>query len=154
MAEYSCAYTKYQKFGEKIFPRSVQCVEGGRPTLQATILELTAPDTPPDSLVFAPIPAARQMAYCPGAKKAPEVLNQEDPTFTHDSSKHGGIATFSVTVGVDGVPRDLTVIRSVGKEFDKSSAGALKAWRFRPATCDGNPMESTIEVEFEFHGWK
>jgi hypothetical protein len=43
----------------------------------------------------------------------------------------GGLATFSVTVGVNRVPRDLTVIRSVGKNFDKPPADALTAWGFR-----------------------
>lgn len=154
LVEYSCAYTNYLRFGEKLFPRSVQCVEGGRTTLQGTVLELAAQDAPSDSLLFAPIPAARQMAYCPGTKKAPELLNEKDPSFTPNSSKHGGLETFLVTVGVDGVPRGLTIIRSVGKDFDKSSADALKVWRFRPATCDGDPMESTIKVEFENHQWK
>lgn len=151
MTEYSCAYTQYRKFGAKVFPRSIQCVEGGKPILQGTVVELNTASAPSDSSGFAPLAGAQQMAYCPGEKRPPQILQQKDPNITSDSFKRGGVETFSVTVGVDGIPRELTIIRSVGKKFDKSAGEALREWRFRPASCDGEPMEAEIEVEFETH---
>lgn len=148
MVEEACIYGSFQKFGEKMFPRSVQCAVKGKPTFEETIVDLTAESTPSDSSLFSPIPDARQTGYCPGPKEPPKALRQEGPAFKSDWPKSSAFERLSVSVGADGNVRDARILQSIGKDYDKASADAIKEWRFRPATCAGEPIETEIEVDF------
>jgi protein TonB len=149
--ESTCTYTDYQKFGEKVFPRSIQCAAGGKQTLQGTVVELTAAEASPDPSLFVPLPGARELPHCPWATKHVEAVQQRDPAFPSGLKEPSNPVTLSLTVGVDGKPRDLRVIRSAGEGFDNSAMEAVKKWQFRPATCGGEPMESEITAEIVFH---
>jgi protein TonB len=54
-----------------------------------------------------------------------------------------------VTVGVDGVPKDIRVLRS-DPALDAAVLTAVRQWRFTPARKDGRPVESTITVPISF----
>lgn len=60
----------------------------------------------------------------------------------------------ALTVGEDGIPRDLRVVRSLGFGLDEKAMEALKQWRFQPARVNGQPaaVPATIEVNFLLPG--
>lgn len=62
-----------------------------------------------------------------------------------------GSATISVLVGVDGRVRDARVVSATHPDFGRSAMRqALKAWRFKPATRNGEPVEDWITVPVTF----
>jgi TonB family protein len=53
-------------------------------------------------------------------------------------------------VEADGKTRDLRVVRSVDEAFDHAAVEAVRKWRFKPATCDGVPIATQINVSVTF----
>lgn len=65
-----------------------------------------------------------------------------------------GSVTVRVLVGTDGRIRQVQVIRATDPDFAKATERqALKAWRFKPATRDGVPVEDwqTLTVRFDIN---
>jgi protein TonB len=62
-----------------------------------------------------------------------------------------GTASLRVLVGIDGRVREAQVISASHPDFGKAAVKqAMRAWRFRPATRDGVPVEDwqTLSVRF------
>jgi protein TonB len=65
-----------------------------------------------------------------------------------------GSATVRVLIGTDGRVRQVQVIRATDPDFAKATERqALRAWRFKPATRDGVPVEDwqTLTVRFDIN---
>jgi TonB family protein len=60
----------------------------------------------------------------------------------------------SMVIDIKGNPQDLKITRSGGKQFDDAVMAAVHGWRYWPATCEGKPMPSAINVEFQFHAYR
>jgi TonB family protein len=56
-----------------------------------------------------------------------------------------------IVVGKDGRPYDVHVRQSLGMGLDEKAIEAVKNWRFRPATLNGQPVATQIAVEVNFH---
>ena len=54
-------------------------------------------------------------------------------------------------VGIDGRPRNIRVLSSLGMGLDEKAIEAVKTWRFEPAMRDGHPVNVEIAVEVDFH---
>jgi protein TonB len=55
------------------------------------------------------------------------------------------------TVGPDGTPTEVQVAQSTGsEELDRIALDTAKQWRFKPATRDGQPIESRVRLHIEF----
>jgi TonB family protein len=57
----------------------------------------------------------------------------------------------SLTVDTQGKPQGIKVDQSGGKGFDEEALIAVQKWRFKSATCDGQPMPSEIAVVVQFN---
>jgi periplasmic protein TonB len=65
-----------------------------------------------------------------------------------------GTVTVRVLIGTDGRVRQVQVLRATDPEFAKATEKqALRAWRFKPATRDGTPVEDwqTLTVRFDIN---
>ncbi len=65
-----------------------------------------------------------------------------------------GSVTVRVLVGTDGRVRQVQIIRATDPDFARSTERqALKAWRFKPASRDGQPVEDwqTLTVRFDIN---
>jgi len=63
----------------------------------------------------------------------------------------GGQTVLKVTVGVEGKPTEVTLVRSSGQtELDQSAQARVHDWKFRPATRNGQPVPQTIQVPVDF----
>jgi TonB family protein len=84
--------------------------------------------------------------------KAPTVLQKADPDYTKEASKEKieGTVLLSITVGTDGVARDIKVIHSLEPGLDTNAVAAVQRWKFQPGTKDGQAVavKATIEVNF------
>jgi periplasmic protein TonB len=63
----------------------------------------------------------------------------------------GGKVVLALTIGTDGRPKRAVIEQRSGvPELDRLALEAVQAWRFRPATYDGAPVETTIQVPMTF----
>jgi TonB family protein len=85
--------------------------------------------------------------------KAPHAVNSPDPEYSEEArkTKYQGSATLRTTVGTDGLPSDVCVVRALGSGLDEKAVSAVKTWKFEPATKDGTPVPVAINVEVSFH---
>ncbi len=56
-----------------------------------------------------------------------------------------------VTVGTDGLPRDIRAVRSLGYGLDEKAAACVQDWRFHPGLKDGRPVPVAAYIEVNFH---
>lgn len=62
-----------------------------------------------------------------------------------------GSATIRVLVGTDGRVREASVVSATHPDFgDAAVRQALKAWRFKPATRGGEPVEDWVTIPVSF----
>ena len=84
---------------------------------------------------------------------APHVIYDPEPEYSAEArqAKYQGTVVLWAIIGPDGLPRNLRVRQSLGMGLDEKALEAVRTWRFRPATKDGDPVAVQIEVEVNFH---
>jgi len=142
-----CEYQDYLRFGERMFPRTIRCLQDHVPVLEQTVVELVAQPAP-DAALFGPLTGGTESANCTGVKPPTAVYTPAPvpPKFTNPEHP----VVLWLIVGTDGAPRDIKVARSVDKAFDGAALEAVQRWKFKPATCDGEPFEVQINVNVNF----
>jgi len=150
--EYSCQYGQYQEFAGRMYPRHIQCGEDGHPAIDVRVVELFG-EPSPDSALFVPPIDAKELANCPGGVQAPKALQTPDPEYPKNEPQPISPVAIWLVVGVNGKPRDLKVVRSVGKAFDDRALAAVSQWVFKPAMCEGDPVAVEVNVEVAFRKW-
>jgi protein TonB len=56
--------------------------------------------------------------------------------------KQQGIAEVQLTIGTDGIPHDVAIVKSSGnRSLDEASLVCIRTLRYQPATKDGQPVE-------------
>jgi len=152
-ADRACIYSNYQKFGDKLFPWVTRCSENQKVVFESSVLVLTR-ETSPDPTLFAPLVNAKESVNCPVTTSPPIATFQPQPELPkRENLSHPVIVAVSVSVGVDGLPKDFEVVRSVDSAFDAAALKAVRDWRFKPAACGGRPIETTVRVEVEFRSF-
>lgn len=92
-------------------------------------------------------------ASCPAhATTSPHAVFAPDPEYSDKALRAhiGGAVSISLTVGIDGKPRDITVLKKLGYGLDEKAVEAVRQWRFEPATREGKPVETKIQVDVTF----
>ena len=143
----TCLYSDYQKAGDRVFATSYRCDEDKHPSLEGRIVELAA-EPAPDRALFAPLDGATESMNCIGAVKAPRQVYSPEPVPPRTGST---IVAMRIVVGIDGTPHNLKITSAPNSDYDKATLSAVRQWRFKPATCDGEPMEHEVAVEIAFH---
>lgn len=88
----------------------------------------------------------------PGGIRAPRAIYSPDPEYSKEAreAKFQGTCVLWLIVGADGNPRDIKVQKSLGKGLDEKAIDAIKTWKFEPATKDGVPVATQINIEVSF----
>jgi TonB family protein len=76
----------------------------------------------------------------------PQALTTPDPLL--GATDAGTKVTVSFIVSTDGTVQSPFILESTGSYEDRSVLEAVRAWRYRPATCNGVPMEAEGRIEF------
>ncbi len=147
MTDYSCFYGIFRRFGDSWFPREMACFEDKHRQLEAKVEELSA-EPAPDLSLFTPPPGATET--CSSAFVRPVAALNPQPGFPLGVPGQDSSVTLSLIVDAHGKPQDLKVSQSGGQVFDQSALDAVQQWRFKPATCEGEPLPSQISVRVEF----
>jgi TonB family protein len=82
----------------------------------------------------------------------PIPLYHPDPEYSVKArnAKISGSVQLSITVGIDGIPHDIVVTKSLGYGLDENAVAAVQQWKFDPAAEDGKPIPMRITVEVTF----
>jgi TonB family protein len=87
------------------------------------------------------------------AKPVPPVLiSKVEPTYSAEAlADHlSGSVFLSLTVGIDGVPTDIKVVKGLGEGLDEKAVEAVSQWRFQPGTKKGVPIAVQAKVSVNF----
>jgi len=144
----TCEYTDYQKFGEKVFPRVTRCFEGPRLTFEEILVELSV-EPPLDPALFEPLVGGTESVLCQGVPKSPTPVYTPMPAPPRNVYLEYPVI-LQVIIETDGKAHDLRVVQSVDEAFDNAAMEAVRRWRFRPATCDSEPIATQIRVKIDF----
>jgi periplasmic protein TonB len=108
-----------------------------------------AAPAPPAAPPAAPPPSAR-----PGARTSePIPLVKVQPDYPPAAKKRRteGWVELQFLVGVDGVPKQIEVIRAQPPGmFDRAAIRAMSRWKFKPAERDGQPVEARAKTTVGF----
>lgn len=64
----------------------------------------------------------------------------------------GGKSVLRVVVGPQGAPTEVSLVTSSGNsQLDDSAARRVREWKFNPATRNGQPVPTTIQVPVSFN---
>ncbi|HXC00116.1 MAG TPA: energy transducer TonB [Terriglobales bacterium] len=148
VVDFSCNYGQFKKFGVYAFPRTLTCFLDGHRKMEAKVVELSTM-TSPDATLFSPPPASLELGNCSLNPLPPQAVNTHYPLVPLGTSKNTSVTLWMI-VNVKGEPQGVKVIRSAGKQFDDPAMNAVRAWHFKPATCNGEPMPAPISVEIRF----
>jgi TonB family protein len=148
-SDYSCFYGIFRKLGDFWFPHEMACLQDKHRELEAKVDELAA-EPPPDDALFKPPPGAIERGHCSGKLAPPTQTRNPAPNFSM-GFQQGSHVSLSLIVDTQGKPQNLEVRQSGGKDFDDDALKTVQKWRFKPATCDGDPMPLEIRVEIDLH---
>ena len=82
----------------------------------------------------------------------PRAIYYPEPEFSDEArrTKFQGEVTLLATIDVDGIPRDLHVVRSLGMGLDEKALAAVRTWRFEPARLNGHPVTVQMNIIVNF----
>lgn len=85
-------------------------------------------------------PSAPSCQYCP------------NPSFTDPAriAKFSGDALLHIVVAADGSTSGISVMRGLPYGLNDQAVRTIQNWRFRPATHDGQPVDSSVAIEVTF----
>lgn len=76
----------------------------------------------------------------------PEALTTPDPLLVPPVA--GLKVKVSFIIGADGRVHSPLILESAGPTGDRNILQTVRAWRYRPATCNGVPTEAEGKIEF------
>jgi TonB family protein len=84
--------------------------------------------------------------------KPPVLLFKKEPGYSDAArrAKYQGTVVLDVEIDASGAVSSVRTQRSLGLGLDESATEAVKQWRFRPATQDGNPVAVRTRVIVSF----
>ena len=93
---------------------------------------------------FSPVPHTTQ-ASC-AATQQPQALATPNPLI--DEPNEENKVTVSFIIGTDGKVHSPLILESAGASEDNTVLNTIRAWRYRPAMCNGVPTEAEAKIGF------
>jgi protein TonB len=87
-----------------------------------------------------------------GSVLAPKVLFEVDPEFSEEArkAKFSGNVLVSLIIDQQGLPRDVHCVRDVGMGLCDKAVEAVRQYKFKPATQNGEPVKVDMNVAVDF----
>jgi TonB family protein len=95
---------------------------------------------------------ARSFAQDDAKPVPPVLISKVEPTYSAEArADHlSGSVLVSLTVGIDGVPTDIKVVKGLGEGLDEKAVEAVSQWRFQPGTKKGVAVAVQAQVSVNF----
>ena len=125
----------------------------------------TTPPPPPQPKSVVKPKKPEQIAQVPQVVNTPPPVNPQpiftkaiaisapDPTIPDDirTSDINKTLVLLVTVMANGDPADMQILQSSGvDQLDRETEKVIKRWKFKPATINGQPVDSQVRLHFDF----
>lgn len=151
LVSFSCEYASFRKFGEYWFPREAVCFEDRHKIIEARVVDLVV-EPSPDAALFTVPPGAVEVSLCSGEMRPPVAASAQQPVrpFGDRYERDPVNVALSLDIDIKGNAQNVKVIHPGPKNFNDAALEAIRRWRFKPGTCDGTPISTEINVEFEF----
>lgn len=101
--------------------------------------------TPVRASQFSDVPHVSARSRCENTQP-PEALTTPDPLMVPAAA--GVKVKVSFIIGADGRVHSPLILESAGLVGDRNVLQTVRAWRYRPATCNGVPTEAEGKIEF------
>jgi TonB family protein len=102
-------------------------------------------ETPTRATEFSDIPHVSARSRCEDTQP-PQALTTPDPLLV--PIEVGLKVKVSFIIGADGRVHSPLILQSAGPAGDRNVLRTVRAWRYRPATCNGVPTEAEGKIEF------
>jgi TonB family protein len=102
---------------------------------------------------IAPESAAASGAFSVGnGVTAPKAIHTPDPEYSEQArkAKYQGNLNLWCVVAPNGSVTQIKVLQCLGRGLDEQAIRALSAWKFEPATKDGQPVAVQLNVSMSF----
>jgi protein TonB len=98
------------------------------------------------------VPPESESATRKSALQAAVLVQRVSPVYPSAAlqSQLQGQVLVNATIGKDGIPKNLTVIKG-DQRLIAAALAAIGQWHYRPATLAGEPIETQIEITIDFH---
>jgi TonB family protein len=149
LTDFGCLYGDFRKFGSQWFPREIQCRQGGHRQMDVQVTELDAVNLD-DAKLFDPPGDAIELGRCTAEQVDAKGDYTPAPLQPAGLSDRSLPVTLRLVVDPQGNPRDIHVIQPAGKKLDDMAVETVSKWRFKPATCNGEPMAQQIQFQVAF----
>lgn len=82
----------------------------------------------------------------------PEVIEKVNPKYPEEARKEKlmGMVTLETVISDEGAVDGLTVLESDGDMFSAAAIEAVEQWKFKPALCDGKPVDVYYNLTINF----
>jgi TonB family protein len=142
-------FTDYTQVGAQEYPQKVTIVREHMVPIEVTDIHIV-PATLSGEL-FTPPENAIEVESCAN-EQPPQPKQTPEPSFPARASAESktGMVTLNVIVAKDGTVAMARSITPDNYGFSESAEETVRAWHFKPATCDGRAiaMEMNVEVNF------
>lgn len=124
--------------------------------LSERLVALAKPKEPPPEPKPAPVVSAtppQQTAPVPDRRTLPQLIASVAPDYPRDMlrSRTSGKVELSFIVEADGTVGAVQVVSSTRKSFADAAVAAVKKYRFKPATLNGQPIAARVVAPIEFN---
>lgn len=98
------------------------------------------------------VPPESESAVRKSALQAAVLVQRVSPVYPSAAlqSQLQGQVLVNATIGKDGIPKNLTVVKG-DQRLIAAALAAIGQWRYRPATLAGEPIETQIQITVDFH---
>ena len=87
-----------------------------------------------------------------GGVSAPTVIREVRPTYPAEALRLRiqGSVVLSLVVTSEGLPANISVVRSLSSDLDEAAVEAVEQWRFTPGRRGGTPVNVLVTVALDF----
>jgi TonB family protein len=87
-----------------------------------------------------------------GDVRAPIVVDRVEPLYSEQARKDriAGVVILSALIDKTGVVRDVTILKNLPDGLGEAAVDAVKQWRFKPATRNGEPVDVVFNLTVMF----
>ena len=87
-----------------------------------------------------------------GDVKAPVIINKVEPIYSEEArrARISGIVIVEAMIDKNGDVRDATVLKPLPFGLDQAALDAVRQWKFRPATLNGEPVDVVFNMTVNF----
>jgi protein TonB len=132
-------------------PAIVRSTSAAPASLPGIVSNQQAPPPPPKAVSNTPTPAASTPAVVGGQLRGAEVISRVDPEYPKLARQAGasGLVELEATIGVDGKVKNPHVVKG-NSMLQRAAIDAVLQWRYKPATLNGKPVESPVDIKLNF----